>query len=212
MDEKKNLLPLHKRWPGKYTARLRLYDPDSTMVEFETSMSNKYGGALMKEFIRLVRGEDPRPELSQGEAAKPAASSAGEYVIMCVRISTSGMTYFWRPNGSGYTPDLDEAGRYTKEKADSIVSGLGPERKEVVASFAEIERTAKRFVSDDVAHAKWNESRQAEEVCTRCMGRGSVDRNEGRVDFDADGPVSTTCRKIDGGCDGSGRRPRSSEK
>lgn len=44
------------------------------------------------------------------------------YLIVCTRHTGAykGLTLFWRPNSASYTTNIDEAGRYTKEKADEI--------------------------------------------------------------------------------------------
>jgi hypothetical protein len=150
-------VPLHRRYPGKYAARLKLYDPDSTVLEFETSMSDAYGAQLTRDFVSLLKGIEPQRTQGASEPESPAADAEGDYVIMNVQISTGGMTYFWGPDSKGYTPDLDRAGRYTKERANKIISRLGSERKEVAVPFAEVDGKARRFVSDDFAHTKWYE-------------------------------------------------------
>lgn len=45
-----------------------------------------------------------------------------EYVILCMRHTARKhyVVTLWGPNSCGYTPDLNKAGRYTKEKAESI--------------------------------------------------------------------------------------------
>lgn len=40
-------------------------------------------------------------------------------LIYSRKHSTCGDACWWRPDGKGYTTDLNQAGRYTKEKADS---------------------------------------------------------------------------------------------
>lgn len=41
------------------------------------------------------------------------------YLILCADKSTSDNVLWWRPNRHGYTYNLDEAGRYTKEDAEA---------------------------------------------------------------------------------------------
>jgi hypothetical protein len=53
-------LPLNKRWPGQYAARLRVYTPKGTMLEFETHLPADYAGELLNEFSRAIGGEHPR--------------------------------------------------------------------------------------------------------------------------------------------------------
>ncbi len=50
--------------------------------------------------------------------AAPAATQADAYVIECTEHPGE-LALFWRPNRAGYTTRLDEAGRYTRQKAEA---------------------------------------------------------------------------------------------
>ena len=39
------------------------------------------------------------------------------WLIYSARRSDSGIAMFWRPNSAGYTPDINEAGRYSEDFA-----------------------------------------------------------------------------------------------
>ena len=59
-------------------------------------------------------------------AAVLAALSAGpQYLILYRGQNGAGEALWWRPNRSGYTADLSEAGRYSKEDAESIAGIRG---------------------------------------------------------------------------------------
>jgi hypothetical protein len=48
-----------------------------------------------------------------------------QYLILCKQRSAEGCALWWRPNRSGYTVDVYQAGRYSKEEADSIADIRG---------------------------------------------------------------------------------------
>jgi hypothetical protein len=58
------------------------------------------------------------------EAIVAALSAAPQYLIL-YRQHASGYALWWRPNSSGYTVDVAEAGRYSKEEAEAIAGLRG---------------------------------------------------------------------------------------
>jgi hypothetical protein len=57
-------------------------------------------------------------------ASSGETTAAGDaYVIECTQGVRGDCTLWWRPNSCGYTTDLREAGRYTREDAESICRG-----------------------------------------------------------------------------------------
>jgi hypothetical protein len=78
------------------------------------------------------------------------------WLIVAAHLSTKGVTCFWGPNHSGYTNDIDKAGRYSED--DAKKREVFSERMEVAVPLAEAEALAFRAVSDDHAHA-WHRRR-----------------------------------------------------
>jgi hypothetical protein len=44
---------------------------------------------------------------------------SADYYIQCARSYAGDAVIWWRANGAGYTPDIDDAGLYTLEDAES---------------------------------------------------------------------------------------------
>ena len=75
-----------------------------------------------------------------------------DYVVIAVMYSTQGQSLFWRANQSGYTFNLDEAGRYTREEALSCQRKRGPDFEDIAVPLAVAESKARLRISDDDAH------------------------------------------------------------
>ena len=62
MTRAQRRLPIRKRFPGKYAARLIVATPDGCEIEFEVAMPPEYARQLQSDFVHLLEGKDPRGE------------------------------------------------------------------------------------------------------------------------------------------------------
>lgn len=72
-----------------------------------------------------------------------------EFVILYSKQCNGNCAIFWRPKRNGYTIDLDEAGRYSKEEALEIHEGRHGE--DMPVPVEEAYKLAQRHVSFDAA-------------------------------------------------------------
>jgi hypothetical protein len=56
--------------------------------------------------------------------------------------------YWWRPDGRGYTVDIKDAGKYTKEKAESIVNTTSSDNEAYLCSRIDQNYEALKLVVD----------------------------------------------------------------
>lgn len=82
--------------------------------------------------------------------------SEEKYLLLAAHYSTKGVCVWWNPNRSGYTDNIDTAGRYSREEAESLAYNEGPNGKVTVAvpESAVFALPIKRVISDDHAHTK----------------------------------------------------------
>ena len=57
---KPRLVPVNKRFPGKYAVKARIYWPSGAYVDIETHVPDEYGKELVTELCRAVGGRPPR--------------------------------------------------------------------------------------------------------------------------------------------------------
>jgi hypothetical protein len=69
-----------------------------------------------------------------------------DYVVWYTRNFSGDCVIFWRPDGNGYTTNLDEAGRYTKTQAEEIATRRGLEK---AVPLKAAEAAARRHVTAD---------------------------------------------------------------
>ena len=92
-------------------------------------------------------GNDPKvPSVVVGDSS----SQPPQWLIVAAHLSTEGVAYFWGPEFSGYTANLDKAGRYTEQEAKN--REVWSERMEVAVTLAEAEAARFPAVRDDDAH------------------------------------------------------------
>ena len=69
------------------------------------------------------------------------------YLLQCLNIGYVGNSpMFWREGGSGYTPWIDEAERWTRQEAESLIRSTSGTHDWEMWSLAEVEAIAKRTV------------------------------------------------------------------
>jgi len=76
-----------------------------------------------------------------------------EDTLIYSRKHSNGDAYWWRPNGSGYTSDLNQAGRYTAEEAASCCRSTHGDNVPILESVAlaiEARRTLYRRDIEDI--------------------------------------------------------------
>lgn len=66
--------------------------------------------------------------------------------LILSKSRSQGIAVWWRPGQSGYTNDVDTAGRYSAEESERIVSGA-PEKDMRVPEYV-IDRLATRCIVD----------------------------------------------------------------
>jgi hypothetical protein len=69
----------------------------------------------------------------------------GPYLVLC-RMRSNGIALWWGPNRCGYYENIDDAGRYTREEAESIV--LASDRGEEMWPLSVVEAGKLRRIVD----------------------------------------------------------------
>ena len=107
------------------------------------------------------------------------SDEARDYVVIAVKYSTQGQALFWRDGGSGYTWNLDEAGRYTRAEALSCERTRGDDFDDIAVPLAVAEAASKRRVSDDDAHGWRRQRRSGKEASARTPSGATRGDGEG---------------------------------
>jgi hypothetical protein len=140
--------------PGKYRliATAKACDTKWTLVENETGILDTFdnvkieyrnGPPLPRTDRHSVEHDCFRGNVTGGPASVPM------FVIVDHRKPWSDCALFWRPNRSGYTFQLDEAGRYSRDEAEAIHANR---ETDVPVPLALAEAKAQRHVGREVVN------------------------------------------------------------
>jgi hypothetical protein len=94
------------------------------------------------------------------EPGCPILEQPKKDTLIYSRKHSDGDAYWWRPNGSGYTSDLNQAGRYTAEEAAACCRSTHGDNVPVPESVAMAIEARRTLYRRDIEDILSNVSRQ----------------------------------------------------